>query len=86
MMLPPPTFRSNVVAVAHPSMYATHLEAVNYALSSHVTTKYVTNSYTYLGIPSPQHLYAEKSSSTRAAEDQICRYLRRVIVYIQVVV
>ena len=61
MMLPHPTFRVDMTAVAHPSMYVTYLSAEKEASSFHVTTKCMTKSYTSLNDISSQHIYAEKS-------------------------
>ena len=83
MMLPSPIFKANAMTLAHPSMYATHLSTAKEAFSSHVTTKCVTNSYTFLDKTLPQHMYAENPSSTRATEDQRGIYVRGLTVWRQ---
>ena len=67
---PPPTSRENITAVAHHPMYVTHLAAEKEALPSHVTTKFVKNSYTLLDDPSHRQLYTPNPSSTRTISDQ----------------
>ena len=78
MMLPPLTFRENVVIVPHPSMYVTDLSASKEAFLSHVTTKCLINSYTSLDKPSLMPVYATNTSSPRAAADQKGGYRRGV--------
>ena len=45
---PPQNSRSTLTAVAHPSIYLTHLGDPKEALSWHITTNYMTNSFTSL--------------------------------------
>ena len=78
MIYPPLTFRANVTAVSHLSMYVTDLAAEKEASLSHVTTKCVINSYTSLDKTSLLSLYVTNPSSTRATEDQRERYVRGV--------
>ena len=64
---PLPTFRAKTTALEHPLMYVTNLALENYALSCHVKTKCVTNSYTLIYEPSLLQLYMENPSFNRAA-------------------
>ena len=56
--------------------YVMDLAADMEGLSSHTITKYVTSSYISLKNPYPLTAYAEKPQSTRAAADQMRRYVR----------
>ena len=82
MMLPPPTFRSNATAVAHPLMYTTRLSAAKEALSLNATKKYVKKSYTLLDKTLPQNLDVKNNSSIRTAAYQRGIYVRGVIDWI----
>ena len=77
-MLTPPTFIVNMMAVAHPYMYATNLAAAKESWSLYVTTKCVTNSYNLLNDPSPQKMYAPNPSSTRDVTYQRGIFVRGV--------
>ena len=85
MMLPPLTFKTNVVAMAHTYMYVTYLAVAKEDSSLNVTTESVTSSYTPFNKPYLHLLYAGNPSSTREAPSYRGRYLMGVIDWIQVV-
>ena len=59
-----------------PSVYVTYLAISMEALSSHVTKKCVTSSFTLQNNPSPLPAYVASPPSTRAEEDQRRRHVR----------
>ena len=73
MILPPLTLKKNDSCAQFFSM---GLAAVTEASSSHVTKKCMTSSSASLDEPSPINAYAANPSSTRAAADQMKRYVR----------
>ena len=77
---PPQNSRSTLTAVAHPSIYLTHLGDLKEALSWHITTNYMTNSFTSLEKPSPQHMYVPNPQYSKAVPDQRVIFLRELTI------
>ena len=59
-------------------MYGMDLAAAKKASSLHITTKCVTNSYTYIGETSLLPMYAANPSSTSSEADQRGGYIKGV--------